>query len=149
MANTGYVVGAGEDLEGEPDLKASAASTGGALTLYESRTTGGAPLHVHEREDECFYVVEGTITVRCGDEEWEASPRSFVFLPRGIPHAWDVSSGTATVLMITVPAGLDEFLQEYHAAGSASQDVKDQIAAKYGIEWVRGPEAGAGRGAER
>jgi mannose-6-phosphate isomerase-like protein (cupin superfamily)/catechol 2,3-dioxygenase-like lactoylglutathione lyase family enzyme len=141
VAPQGYLLGPGQGVPGSgPDLKASHASTGGAITLIESRTTGGAPMHVHSREDECFYVVEGTIAVRCGDEIFEAGPRSFVFLPRGIPHDWDVAGGgEATVLIITVPGGFENFLHEHHAAGSQPNEVKDQIAAKYGIRWVRKP----------
>jgi mannose-6-phosphate isomerase-like protein (cupin superfamily) len=106
-----------------------------SVTLIESRTRGGAPLHVHSREDECFYVLEGALTVRCGEEEFAAGPRSFVFLPRGVPHAWDVAGeGVATVLLITVPAGLEEFLAEYHAA--ASPAARGQVAAKYGITFL-------------
>jgi mannose-6-phosphate isomerase-like protein (cupin superfamily) len=138
----GYLLGPGQGVAGAgPELKASRASTGGALTLIESRTEGGAPPHMHSREDECFYVVEGSISVRCGDEVFEAGPRSFVFLPRGIPHEWDViGGGIATVLIITAPGGLEEFLHEYHAAGAQPAAVKDQIAAKYGITWVRDPQ---------
>jgi mannose-6-phosphate isomerase-like protein (cupin superfamily) len=138
----GYVLEPGEGVPGfGSEVKASRISTGGVLTLIESRTRGGAPGHVHSREDECFYVIEGTIRVQCGTEQYEAGPRSFGFLPRGIPHSWDVVGDIATVLLITVPAGLEEFLAEYHAAGSVSQDAKDQIAAKYGIRWVRVSEA--------
>ena len=100
------------------------------------------PLHVHSRDDECFYVVDGAITVRCGDQRFEAGPGSLVFLPRGIPHEWDVIGGDlATVLIITVPAGLDDFLRDYHAAGAQPNDVKDQIAAKYGITFLRDGQA--------
>lgn len=136
-----YVLRAGEGVLGfGSDVKASRASTGGHLTLIESYTKGGAPWHVHTQEDEYFYVVEGTITVRCGNEVFEAGPRSFVFLPRGIPHQWDViGQGHATVLMITVPAMLEEFLHELHEAASMSNDAKDQIAAKYGITFLQNP----------
>jgi mannose-6-phosphate isomerase-like protein (cupin superfamily) len=134
MANTGYVLMAGEDLEGEPGLKASAASTGGALTLYESHTTGGAPLHVHEREDECFYVVEGTIAIRCGDDDWQAGPRSFVFLPRGVPHAWDVPGDDALVLILTVPGGFEEFMRAFHDAEGSERAA---VARRHGIEMLR------------
>ena len=117
----------------DPDVKASASSTGGALTLIVSRTTGGAPLHVHSREDECFYVLDGSITVQCGEDVYEAGPRSFVFLPRGIPHSWDVTGeGTATVLIMTVPAALDDFLREFHAEGADRREV----AQKYGIAFL-------------
>jgi mannose-6-phosphate isomerase-like protein (cupin superfamily) len=133
---SGYLLGPGMGIT-SADVKANHASTGGVLTLIESRTTGGAPLHVHSRDDECFYVVDGAITVRCGDQRFEAGPRSFVFLPRGIPHEWDVIGGVATVLIINLPAGLDEFLHEYHAAGAQPDDVKTQIASKYGITFLR------------
>jgi len=129
----GYALNAGEGVGGAADVKASRASTGGALTLIESTTTGGAPRHVHSREDEYFYVVDGTITVECGAETWVAGPRAFVFLPRGVPHAWDVVGDEATVLLLTVPAGLEEFLGEYHGASGSERDV---VAAKHGIEFL-------------
>jgi pimeloyl-ACP methyl ester carboxylesterase/quercetin dioxygenase-like cupin family protein len=135
----GYMLGPGESVlrAGSSD-KAGRASTGSSITLMESHTRGGAPMHVHSREDECFYILEGLITVQCGDDIFEAGPNSFVFLPRGIPHSWDVKGGNvATLLIITVPGGFEDFLREHHEAGSMSNDVKDQIAAKYGIKWVR------------
>ena len=137
----GYVLGPGEGVAGaDAGLKASRASTGGSLTLIESRTDGGAPMHVHSREDECMYVLEGAITVQCGADIFEAGPRSFVFLPRDIPHAWDVAGGaTATVLIITTPGGFEEFLGEFHAAPQPlTTEAGDRIAAKFGITWVRG-----------
>jgi mannose-6-phosphate isomerase-like protein (cupin superfamily) len=131
---TGYLLRAGEGVGGDTAVKASRLTTGGALTLIESRTRGGAPRHVHSRDDECFYVLEGTLTVQCGDEQFEAGPRSFVFLPRGIPHSWDVTGEEATLLMITVPAGLDEFLHEFHAAGNAEE--RSAVAERYGIRFL-------------
>ena len=134
-----YVTRPGEGVRGDDaGLKASGRSTGGALTLIESHATGGAPRHVHSREDESFYVIEGTITVRCGDDEFEAGPRSFVFLPRGIPHAWDVvEHQEAVVLILTVPGGFDEFMREFHEAGSDAARV--EVARKHGIEMFPSP----------
>jgi quercetin dioxygenase-like cupin family protein len=131
----GYVLGAGEGVPGggDPALKASGPSTGGALTLFESDTDGGAPRHVHSREDECFYVVEGTMSVECGDDAWEAGPSSFVFLPRGIPHAWDVVGDRATVLIMTVPAGFEEFMREFHEAGGSA---RLEVGRRHGIEFL-------------
>ena len=140
MSVHGYVLQAGQGvIQQDPSLKASHESTAGGLTLIESHTHGGAPLHVHAREDECFYVLEGKITVTCGDQVFEAGPRSFVFLPRGIPHTWGVVGGTADVLILTVPGGFEKFMQAYHAAGQESNEVKDQIAARYGIQFIRKP----------
>lgn len=131
---TSYVLRAGEGLNGDTSLKAGGAATGGNLTVIESRTNGGAPLHVHTREDEYFYVLDGTIRVRLGDEWFEAGARSFVFLPRNVPHEWDVVGDEATLLMMTVPAGLDVFLEEYHAVTSKAE--RDQIAERYGITFL-------------
>src|SRR5258708_3225183 len=107
--NEPYVLHAGEGVAGfDAAVKASRLSTGGNLSLIESRTRGGAPWHVHTREDEYFYVTEGTIMVSLGNERYEAGPGSFVFLPRGVPHAWDVGGdGVATLLMMTAPAMLE------------------------------------------
>lgn len=131
----GYVLHSDEGTTADdPSLKASRISTGGSITLIESQTTGGAPRHVHSREDECFYVIAGTIKVECGNDVFEAGPRAFVFLPRGVPHAWDVvGDGHATVLIITVPGGFEDFLRDYHLAGAADNQVKDQVAARYGL----------------
>jgi quercetin dioxygenase-like cupin family protein len=104
-----YVLRPGESFPGSADgVKASGHSTSGGFTMIESQAASGAPWHVHTREDEYFYVVDGEIMVWCGKQEFRAGPRSFVFLPRGIPHAWDVTSRSkAIVLMMTVPAMLD------------------------------------------
>jgi quercetin dioxygenase-like cupin family protein len=131
----GYLLGPGHAVpgQGDPDVKASRASTGGALTVIASDTTGGAPRHVHAREDECFYVVDGTISVECGEETWQAAPGSFVFLPRGVPHAWDVVGSRARVLIITAPAGIEEFLREFHQAEGPE---RTEVARRHGIEFL-------------
>jgi quercetin dioxygenase-like cupin family protein len=129
-----YVLAAGQGFGGDSSLKAGVASTGGAFTLIESRTDGGAPMHVHTREDEYFYVLNGTISVQIGDETFEADARSFVFLPRNIPHAWDVVGDKATLLMMTVPAMLDTFLEEFHAA--EGREARDKVASRYGVTFL-------------
>jgi quercetin dioxygenase-like cupin family protein len=88
--------------------------TGGRLTVYEILfpPDSGPPLHVHEREDEAFYVIEGSLSVRMGDEEFEAPAGSFAFQPRGIPHTFRSSSEGARVLLLVVPSGFEGF---FHA----------------------------------
>lgn len=131
-----YMLRPGEGVIGfDASVKAGKSSTGGAFTFIESLTGGGAPWHVHSREDEYLYVVSGELKVWCGKEVFEVGPASFVFLPRGVAHAWDVvSQEKATVLMMTVPGMLEEFLREFHA--TAEKQARDQIAAKYGIRFV-------------
>lgn len=128
----GYVVRAGEGAAGAgADVKASRRSTGGSLTVIESRTSGGAPRHTHAHEDEVLYVLDGTISVGWGDETCEAGAGAFVFLPRGVPHEWDVVGEEATVLIIAAPGGLDALLEELHAPGAD----RDEIASRYGVTW--------------
>ena len=130
-----YLLLNGEGVAGlDASVKAARVSTAGNLTLIESHTKGGAPWHVHSREDEYFYVLEGAIVVHCGEEEFRAGPRSFVSLPRGIPHTWDVAGESATLLMMTVPAMLEEFLREFHSA--STREDRDEVAASYGIKFL-------------
>ena len=136
----GYVLPPGAGVNDDGSVKANAASTGGAIPLIESVTNGGAPLHVHEHDDECFYVVDGTISVRIDDETQDAPKGSFVFLPKRVPHAWDVVGGpdaTATVLMISVPAGLDAFLHRFHTASSPEE--REGVSREHGITFLPEP----------
>jgi quercetin dioxygenase-like cupin family protein len=91
-------------------LKASSESTAGALTVIEvlQAPGGAAPWHVHHREDEMFYLLEGNVLFKCGDELFQAGPGSFVFLPRDIPHSYkNVSETNARWLLMTTSAGAE------------------------------------------
>ncbi|MEO8638768.1 MAG: cupin domain-containing protein, partial [Chloroflexota bacterium] len=81
------------------------------------------------------YVLEGEITVHCGGEEFSAPRGSFVFLPRGIVHDWDVEGARARVLILTAPGGFDEFLAEWHTAEDWA--TRDAVGARYGITFPR------------
>jgi quercetin dioxygenase-like cupin family protein len=130
-----YLLNAGEGLDGDTALKASRSSTGGAMTLIESDTDGGAPPHVHSREDEAMYALDGEITVRVGDQRFAAKRGAFVFMLRGEEHEWDVVGERAVVLILASPAGLEEFLAEFHAAQDWAG--RDEVAARYGLEFPR------------
>jgi Cupin domain len=60
-----------------------------------------------------FFVLEGSMRVACGSEQWDALPGSFVFLPRGVPHAFVVTSPQPVIgLQLTSPAGFEDFIAE-------------------------------------
>jgi quercetin dioxygenase-like cupin family protein len=67
--------------------KASDADTDGAFMVSEYLLTADIPPHVHVRQHESFYVLDGALTVRVGNEEFSANPGDFVFLPSDVPHA--------------------------------------------------------------
>src|SRR5260370_23978197 len=71
-------------------LKATSESTVGALSLVEALAASGTtpPWHVHHRDDEMFYILDGSFLFKCGDELFEGGSGTFVFLPRGIPHSF-------------------------------------------------------------
>ena len=81
-------------LGGLATVKASAETTGGRVAVIEHLAPrgSGSPLHVHHREDEWFYVLEGELTFWVGGEVIVAPAGSFVFGPRDIPHTFIVSS---------------------------------------------------------
>ena len=93
-------------------IKAAARATGGAYGLFEAELPAGfsPPLHVHHREDESFWILEGEFTVRCGERTFRASPGSFVFAPRGIPHTFVVDgSAPGRLLTLLTPGGSEAF----------------------------------------
>jgi quercetin dioxygenase-like cupin family protein len=115
----GYLLGSADGpdlwfLDTRMSVKAGADQTGGAFALIEwSAPVGfGPPPHVHEREDEAFYVLEGTMEIDCGDQHWTAGPGDFAFLPRNIPHAFVITDGPVRGLQITTPSGFDKFIEE-------------------------------------
>ncbi len=131
-AMSGYVIGPDDGLSGPiPGVKASRASTKGSLSVIKTTIDGGPPRHLHTREDESFYVLQGYLDVECGDDRFEAGPGSFVFLPRNIPHTFRTVDGPATALVIGTPGGLDEYFADLHAARNA--DERARIQAAHGI----------------
>jgi mannose-6-phosphate isomerase-like protein (cupin superfamily) len=93
-------------------IKAAGKDTGGHYALVEVLEPEGAegPLHVHHREDEGFWILEGEVTFRIGPQTMKASPGSFVFGPKGVPHTYRVDSGPARILYLLSPAGFEAFL---------------------------------------
>jgi mannose-6-phosphate isomerase-like protein (cupin superfamily) len=133
---TGYVVAAGAGLAGDPGLKASRQSTGGALSVFETSIGAGPPLHVHDRDDECFYVLDGVLSVHCGGEGFDAATGSFVFLPRGRPHRFWAAGRPARLLLIAVPGGIEDYFREINTA--SGDDERTRIGERHGIRVVPG-----------
>ena len=137
---------------GQMEIKARAKDTGDSLGVVEIRAFNagyGPPLHVHSREDEAVYVIEGQIRFRVGDEEFVAGPGTWVWQPRDVPQAFKVESERARALCIFTPGGIERMFQEGGVPAQAgteppSQDEYDveaatALAQRYGFE-VIGPQ---------
>jgi mannose-6-phosphate isomerase-like protein (cupin superfamily) len=122
-------------------VRTPSAATGGAFTLFEEvPPMADTPLHVHDYEDELFYVLEGEHVFTVGDKEYPASPGGLVFAPRGVPHAQRRAvPGEGRLLILTTPGGLEGFFRELAAAEEAGTLGPDAYAAasqRYGLTWV-------------
>jgi quercetin dioxygenase-like cupin family protein len=123
----------------------SGAETGGRFALLTTHTQRGGepPLHAHSREDEVVYVVEGHVTVYVGDEQRDCPAGACVVLPRGREHTFRVESGSARLLVLLLPAGLEDLYRELGTsshlhggnvrAGSQDVDRLVTLAAHYGV----------------
>ena len=122
-------------------VRASAAATGGAFDLFEEvPPLADTPLHVHEREDELFYVLDGEHVVQVGDDEHRVGPGGLVLAPRGIPHAQRrVVPRAGRMLVLTVPGGFAGFFRELaaaHEAGTLGPESYAGASERYGITWL-------------
>jgi mannose-6-phosphate isomerase-like protein (cupin superfamily) len=98
-------------LGGLVTVKATGKETDGRYALVEVLDPEGPqPLHVHHREDEGFWILEGEVIFEVGDETIKASPGSFVFGPKDVPHRYTVESGPAKILFVISPAGFEELI---------------------------------------
>ena len=131
-------------------IKARAEDTDRAFGLVDATFYRGfgPPLHVHTREDEGLYVLEGQIRVRQGDDELVAGPGTWIWGPRGVPHAFRVESESARALIVVTPAGFERMFEEggVPAAGLADPptqeydaDAARAMATRFGFEVV-GPQ---------
>lgn len=86
---------------------ATAAQTGGQLSAVEAVLPRGlaVPTHLHRREDEAFHVLDGHIRITVDDELVDATAGTFVWMPRDIPHGFEVLGERATALILCAPGG--------------------------------------------
>jgi quercetin dioxygenase-like cupin family protein len=94
-------------------IKATAADTDGAMTIVEMTEPPGAqaPLHVHHREHEAFWILEGSVTLYVGDAVIEASAGDYAFGPQDIPHRYVVGPDGCRMLFICTPGGFENLVR--------------------------------------
>ena len=127
-------------------IKVSARHSGGDFVLVETRADpqGGVPPHVHTREDETFYILEGRFAIQVGEQTVEVGPGDTVFAPRDVVHSWYCVSDTPGrfVLLISPGANFEAFAIAMAQRGFVpAQAMADPataaefmgLAARYGI----------------
>lgn len=126
-------------------LRAAAAETGGSMGIVEQALPGGfaSPYHIHHAEDELWYVLEGNVRFVSGETSIVAPKGGIAFLPRDIPHGFQVMGAVeARMLCVTTPAGFEGFVEELSEPQppTAPPDMARlmEVARQHGLE-ILGP----------
>jgi quercetin dioxygenase-like cupin family protein len=110
----------------------------GLVDMIEVAAGDMPPLHVHHTHDEGFLLLEGQLSLFLPDREIALRRGEFVLAPRGIPHTYQVGDSAARWLVLSTPAGFDEFVKEVAALDPVTPDALTATGAAYGIE-ILGP----------
>jgi quercetin dioxygenase-like cupin family protein len=109
------------------ELKISGEESGGDWAVIEWRLRAGdePPIHIHTREDETLYVLEGAITAFVGDDQIEVEAGSYAALPKDVPHGLIVRGEEVRLLLTFAPAGTEYLL--------VPRDETDADPARFGV----------------
>jgi quercetin dioxygenase-like cupin family protein len=130
-------------------FQADSTDTAGQFALVEIEGCPGGepPLHVHHNEDELFYMLEGELRVRRGDQELTLGPGESAFLPRGVRHTFKIPSRSARWLNYITPGGFESYFRELgHAISNRGEEDSPKppaplaemmrVAGRYGITFL-------------
>ena len=108
---------AGEEVRAGIEVKLDAETSGGELTMFELRMPAGArsAAHVHTREQEVFFVIEGVLVLETEDGRTELAAGDTAVLPRDVRHSFAGGDAGARFLIATTPGGLERFFREIDA----------------------------------
>jgi quercetin dioxygenase-like cupin family protein len=122
--------------------RAVSEDTDGVYSLFEitMQPGQGPPPHVHSREDESWYVLDGAFDFQIGDESSMATAGWFGLGPRDVPHGIKAAgTGPAKMLMVVTPAGFERFFDELAELTAKPPLDFDRVRAlfeKYGMQII-------------
>lgn len=120
----------------EMNVKLSAAESNGDVTIIEDiiPPDSGPPLHVHEAEDEGYYVLDGEFEFVCGENRVNGGTGTFVFAPRGLPHRYkNIGTEPGRMLFTFTPGGIEAFFTELGAQPELNPAIMTEIARRHKI----------------
>jgi mannose-6-phosphate isomerase-like protein (cupin superfamily) len=117
-------------------------AVGDAFVIAEWRGPGGppgpprliAPLHIHHHDDEAWYVLEGSLRLKVGEDEVEARAGSSVFVPRGTPHTFWNPGPVPVRYLLVMTSNIFRLVQEIHAMHDRTPSALRAVFAKYDSE---------------
>lgn len=120
------------------------AESGGRYALFEALVPpgGGPPPHIHTREIEAFFIIDGELVFHAEDQTLKAGSGQFLQIPIGMLHSFrNESDAVVRMLILVAPAGLDQFFLEVGTPSNVplppSQEEIQRLLAtapRYGIE---------------
>jgi quercetin dioxygenase-like cupin family protein len=127
--------------------------TNGNYSMVELFATkeGEVPWHIHHKEDEAFYIIEGEMTFYIGDKKVKGKAGDCVFAPKNIAHKYTVDSpGYSRVMLVFSPAGFEDFVRVTSVPATSlapppSEEINidfeklKKIAQEFGAEFVDSP----------
>lgn len=122
--------------------KVSSMDTNNVFSVVEIITPPGkgVSVHVHQKEDELVYLLQGEIEVTLGEQSMRAVPGVMALLPRGIPHGFTNVGDTPSVVIDTIlPGAFDNYFVEMAAlyrSGEPTQEEIDALSEKYSIKYL-------------
>jgi quercetin dioxygenase-like cupin family protein len=122
-------------------ILASSESTDGSYGLVDMIEVAAGdmpPLHVHHTHDEGFLLLEGQLSLFLPDREIALHPGEFVLAPRGVPHAYQVGDAPARWIVLSTPAGFEQFVEDVAALDGLTPEALTTAGAVHGIE-ILGP----------
>lgn len=125
------------------DIKVSSKDTDGKLTVFEykGKEKSGPPLHIHLKQDEIFFIVEGEYKFKVGEEFHHLKPGDTIFLPRNVPHCFVQTTDNGKMFFMFQPSGkMEDFFRAIGALkGQPTPEQGAKIFADHEMKVVGPP----------
>jgi len=141
-ANEGKVL---DTLPGETAVfKLTGDNSSGVLDflIVTNGPKSGPPLHIHTHANELFYILEGSLMMKCGEELTQVSTGDLVYIPKGLPHTFtNISDEPAKAINVFCPSGIAQFLEEVSTHVAPTNELLGEIANRHDLQIVGPPLA--------